>query len=179
MTQAGGVPAAFVSEARYNVLAMADVGDWTVEFYMDDQGREPCREWAEGLSPQKNAALRAVLKHVLIPRGLGVLESEYGKALGRSLYELRIRWTAAEIEHKATVFDVAEVCPPENILLRVFFATAGRKIILLIHGYDKAEDPGDRYQNKQIQRARAMLTAYNEGQKRGKRQGGQGRRREK
>ena len=140
-------------------------------FYRDGDGREPCRVWAESLSLQKNGAFRAVLKHVLIPRGLDVMATEYGKALGQGLYELRIRWTAAEIEHKTTGLDVADIGPPENILLRVFFATAGRKIILLINGYDKAEDPEERHQGKQIERARAMLTAYNEGQKRSKKLG--------
>lgn len=136
---------------------MADEGDWTVEFYRDGDGREPCRAWAESLSPQKNAAFRAVLKHVLIPRGLDVMASEYGKALGQGLYELRIRWTAAEIEHKTAGLDVADIGPPESILLSVFFAAAERKIILLINGYDKAEDPGERRQGKQIERARCWL----------------------
>jgi hypothetical protein len=111
------------------------------------------------------------LKHVLIPRGLDVVESEFGKTLGQGLYELRIRWTAAEVEHKVTGLEIAEIGPPENIVLRVFFATAGRKIILLINGYDKAEDPGARYQQQQIERARTMLTAYREAQKRARKLG--------
>ncbi len=147
---------------------MADEGDWTVEFYRDGDGREPCRAWAEISHRRKTLRLEQFLKHVLIPRGLDVMASEYGKALGQGLYELRIRWTAAEIEHKTTGLDVADIGPPESILLRVFFAAAERKIILLINGYDKAEDPGERRQGKQIERARAMLAAYNEGQKRSK-----------
>lgn len=148
---------------------MADGGGkWTVEFYEDDNGREPCREWAEALSPQKKAAFQAVLRHVLIPRGLDVVETEYSKALGGGLYELRIRWSAAEIAHKVAGLDADEVGPPEKILLRVFFCTAGRKIILLLHGYDKAEDPGKRRQNREVQRARRIITAYEEAQKRAK-----------
>jgi hypothetical protein len=64
---------------------VTEAGNWIVEFYQDADGREPCRDWAEGLTPQKGAAFRAVLKHVLIPRGLDVLESEFGKALGQGL----------------------------------------------------------------------------------------------
>jgi hypothetical protein len=101
------------------------------------------------------------------------MASEYGKALGQGLYELRIRWTAAEIEHKTTGLDVADIGPPEKILLRVFFAAADRKIILLINDYDKAEDPGERRQVKQIELARAMLAAYYEGTKRSKKLGRQ------
>ncbi len=40
-----------------------------------------------------------------------VMASEYGKALGQGLYELRIRWTAAEIEHKTTGLEVADIGP--------------------------------------------------------------------
>jgi len=146
---------------------MADgSGNWTVEFYQDDSGREPCREWAENLSSQKRAAFQAVLRLVLIPRGLDIVGSEYGKALGQGLYELRIRWTAAEVAHKITGLDPAEVGPPEKILLRVFFCTAGRKMILLMSGYDKADDPSERRQNREIQRARKMITAREEARKR-------------
>ncbi|HXW87127.1 MAG TPA: hypothetical protein VEJ42_02610 [Streptosporangiaceae bacterium] len=146
---------------------MADrSGSWTVEFYQDDSGREPCREWAESLSSQKRAAFQAVLRLVLIPRGLDIVGSEYGKALGQGLYELRIRWTASEVAHKVSGLDVAEVGTPEKILLRVFFCTAGRKIILLMSGYDKADDPSERRQNREIQRARKMITAYQEARKR-------------
>ncbi len=146
---------------------MADTsGVWTVEFYCDDSGREPCREWADSLSVQKKAAFQAVLQLVLIPRGLDIVGSEYGKALGQGLYELRIRWTAAEVAHKLTGLDAADVGPPEKVLLRIFFCTAGRKIILLMSGYDKADDPTERRQNREIQRARKMITVYQEARKR-------------
>lgn len=147
--------------------AIADrSGSWTVEFYQDDSGREPCREWAENLSPQKKAAFQSVLRLVLIPRGLDIVGSEYGKALGQGLYELRIRWTASEVAHKVSGLDAAGVGPAEKILLRVFFCTAGHKIILLMSGYDKAEDPSERRQNREIQRARKMITAYQVASKR-------------
>jgi hypothetical protein len=99
-----------------------------------------------------------------MPRGLDIVGSEYGKALGQGLYELRIRWTAAEVARKVSGLDVADVGPPEKILMRVVFCTAGREIILLMSGYDKADDPSDRRQK--IQRARKMITAYQEAHKR-------------
>jgi hypothetical protein len=109
-----------------------------------------------------------VLRLVLIPRGLDIVGSEYGKALGQGLYELRIRWTAAEIAHKLADLDVAQIGPPEKILLRVFFCTAGGKIVLLMSGYDKGADPSERRQNREIQRARKMITAYQEARRRGR-----------
>ena len=122
---------------------------------------------ADGLSPQKRAAFTAAVRLVLARRGLDVVETEYGKALGGGLYEFRVRWSAAEIRHKI------EGLPPEEaggaaeaILLRVFFCTAGRKIILLLNGYDKGRDSSTRRQQREIARARKLLTAYQEAQRR-------------
>jgi hypothetical protein len=138
-----------------------------VEFYADQGGREPCREWADGLSPQKRAAFTAAVRLVLSWRGLDAVETEYGKALGGGLYEFRVRWTAAEIRHKIKGLPPEEVGgAAEAILLRVFFCTAGRKIILLLNGYDKGRDSSARRQQREIARARKLLTAYQEAQRR-------------
>lgn len=51
-------------------------------------------------------------------------------------------------------------------MLRVFFCTAGRKVILLLSGYDKARDAGGRRQQREIVRARKLLRAYRESQRR-------------
>jgi hypothetical protein len=100
--------------------------DWNVEFYANENGREPCREWAERLSPQKRAAFIAAIRLVLARRGIDVVKTEYGKALGEGLYEFRIRWTAAEISHKVSGLPAADVGEaPEEILLRVFFRDGG------------------------------------------------------
>jgi hypothetical protein len=142
---------------------VTEAGGWDVEFYADENGREPCREWADGLSPQKRAAFTEAIRLVLARRGLDVVETEYGKPLGDGLYEFRVRWTAAEIRHKIEGLPPAQVGgAPEPILLRVFFCTAGRKIILLVSAYDKARDPSDRRQQREIARARKLLTAHRE-----------------
>jgi hypothetical protein len=145
---------------------VADDEGWEVEFYADERGREPCRQWADDLSPQKRAAFAAAVRLVLTSRGLDVVETEYGKALGDGLYEFRVRWTAAEIRHKVEGLPPGEVGgPPEAVVLRVFFCTAGRKVILLLSGYDKARDPGGRRQQREISKARKLLTAYRQTQK--------------
>jgi|SRR5712691_246908 len=149
---------------------MADSGEWDVEFYADEQGREPCREWADDLSPQKRAAFIEAVRLVLARRVPGVVESEYGKALGGGLYELRVRWSAAEIRHKVQGLPPDDVGKaPEKIMLRVFFCTSGRKIILLMSGYDKARDASDRRQEREIAKARRLLRAHQEAEKRGSR----------
>ncbi len=151
---------------------MAGDDGWEVEFYADERGREPCREWADDLSPQKRAAFTAAVRLVLARRGLDVVETEYGKALGNGLYEFRVRWTAAEIRHKVEGLPSGDVGgAPEAVVLRVFFCIAGRKVILLLSGYDKARDPSGRRQQREIARARKLLAAYRDAHKQaGKRQ---------
>ena len=48
----------------------------------------------------------------------------------------------------------------EKILLRVFFCTAGRKIILLLSAYDKGRDDSESRQQREIARARNLLARY-------------------
>jgi hypothetical protein len=101
--------------------------------------------------------------------GLDVVKTEYGKALGEGLYEFRIRWTAAEISHKVSGLPAADIGgAPEEILIRAFFTTGGRKIILLLSGYDKARHSSDRWQQREIAEARRYLAAYRERQRRAK-----------
>jgi hypothetical protein len=148
---------------------MAQSGGWDVQFYEDEDGREPCREWADDLSLQKRAAFMAAVQLALQPRGLELVGTEFCKSLSSGLYELRVRWSAAEIRRKFADLDPEEVGgPPEKILLRVFFCTAGRKIIMLMSGYDKGEDPGDHRQQREIAKARKLLTAHREAERRRK-----------
>jgi putative component of toxin-antitoxin plasmid stabilization module len=145
---------------------MTDSG-WEVEFYTDEDGRAPCREWADRLSPTKKAAFMAAVKVVLIPQGINVASNEFGKALGGGLYELRIRQTATEIRKRVAGLPPEDLdSPPEAVLLRVFFCNAGRKIILLMSGYDKGENPGQRRQNREIENARKLMRARDQAQKR-------------
>jgi hypothetical protein len=144
---------------------MADAG-WDIEFYQDENGREPCREWIQGLSREKRLALETAIEHVLAARGIDVVATAFGKALGQGLYEFRLRWSAEEVAHKVGTVLAQPVTETENILLRVFFCTSGRKIILLLNGYDKAKDSSDRRQDKEIAAARKLLTAHREAKKR-------------
>ena len=53
--------------------------------------------------------------------------------------------------------------PPEDtetILLRVFVAFHGNRVVLLLDGYDKAADPSPKRQQREIAAARKLLTAW-------------------
>jgi hypothetical protein len=147
---------------------VVDSSEWDIEFYADERGSEPCLEWMRGLSRQKRVALETAIELVLARRGLDVVETEFGKALGGGLYEFRLRWPAEEVASKVGAVLAEPAAETEAILLRLFFCTSGRKIILLLSGYDKAKSPGDRRQGKEITKARKLLTAHLETEKRAK-----------
>jgi hypothetical protein len=50
--------------------------DWTVEFYRDENGREPCRRWMEKLRREQRIALETAIEVVLAERGLDVVETD-------------------------------------------------------------------------------------------------------
>ncbi|MGH3195408.1 MAG: hypothetical protein ACRDOH_00520 [Streptosporangiaceae bacterium] len=96
------------------------------------------------------------------------METEFGKALGGGLYEFRLRWSAEEVASKAGAVLAEPVAETEAILLRLFFCTSGRQIILLLNGYDKAKNPDRRRQDREIASARKLLTAHREVEKQAK-----------
>jgi hypothetical protein len=140
--------------------------EWTIEFYADQNGREPCREWMEKLGRVERDAIETAIELVLAERGLDVVATEYGIALGGGLYEFRLRWTAAEVSAKVGRVSDAAAAKSGRILLRVFFCTSGRKVILLLSGYDKLRDASRKRQDTEICHARKLLTACQEVQKR-------------
>lgn len=133
---------------------------WHIEFYEDDHGRAPCRDWIEdALGEVQRDALIAALRTVLAEQGIDVCRSQWGKALGQGLYEFRLRHTAAEVE---AMFGGA---PPgaksgERVLLRVFFHPHGDRIILLLGGYDKGANPSEKRQAREIATARKRLAEF-------------------
>ena len=74
-------------------------------------------------------------------QGIGLAGTAWLKPLKDGLYEFRVRSTAAEI---VRMYADAGHVPPEDtetILLRVFVAFHGNRVVLLLDGYDKAADP--------------------------------------
>lgn len=132
---------------------------WTVEFYEDDDGRAPAREFLLSLSSVKRAAAIAAVEAVLAPMGLDVCKSEYGRALGNGLYEFRLRHDERTILSKAG--GDSEGASTGDVLLRLFFAAYGQRTVLLLGGYDKGRDSSPRRQAKEIERARRMLRSFN------------------
>lgn len=142
------------------------MGDrWTLEAFEDDIGRIPFERYVHVLDDVKAAALEAALEHVLAARGLELVRTEWLKALGEGLHEFRVRHDKSEIDR---MFGDATGSPgkPAKILLRVFVHFYGDKVVLLLGGYDKGRDSGQRRQGREIDEARRLLRQFRERQRR-------------
>lgn len=114
------------------------------------------------LDPYQQAVLDACVTHILAPMGMAVASTEWGKALGQGLYELRIRRSLHAIRTWG-LSDPPRASNPqerEPVLLRVFFTVHGSRVVLLFQAYDKGGDPSDKRQRKEIAEARKHLRAW-------------------
>jgi hypothetical protein len=136
---------------------------YTIEFYEEEDGTSPVWRWIfEDLSPTQRRAVTAALEEILAVRGPNVCADEFGKALGGSLSELRLRQSAEDILVRAGKKPLARPLnqSPEKILLRIFFHAHGQKMILLLGGYDKLKRPSKQQQNDEIALARKRLKRW-------------------
>jgi putative component of toxin-antitoxin plasmid stabilization module len=130
---------------------------WTIEFFEDDQGRQPAREWLQSLDSAKRAAAIAAIEVLLADLGLDVCATEHGKQLGAGLFEFRIRHDESVIRGKA---GEAGKGKRGEVLLRIFCHAYGQKIVLLLGGYDKGTAPSKRRQDREIETARQRLRSF-------------------
>ena len=133
-----------------------------IEFYEDEFGTAPVWRWlTEDLTPTQRRALLVALDEILAVQGINICRSEFGKALGKGLFELRLRQDAAQLlSRMGKENPEPETDKPDKILLRVFFHAYGDKIILLLAGYDKRRRSSPRHQNEEIERARKRLADW-------------------
>jgi hypothetical protein len=134
---------------------------YRIEFYEDDDGREPVLIFMQSLTPAKRRAVGVALNEFLAHLGPAVVGTDFGKSLGAGLLEFRVDQDAAQILRKAGK-DPRPEPEPGKILLRVFFHAHGTKVILLLSGYDKGERPSKIHQNAQIEQARQYLKRWKE-----------------
>jgi phage-related protein len=109
------------------------------------------------LSDQKSEAVVVALQEVLAVNGINLASSAWLKSLGKGLYEFRIRHSAPEIQAMYKVANKALVGGAEAILLRVFVAFKGEKLIVLLGAYDKGKNDKQGFQQTQIEIARKRL----------------------
>jgi len=136
--------------------------EWELEFY-EENGREPVLDFLRGLDELKEQSLAAALDNVLAYEGTAVCGSSWGKWVGgtNGIFEFRVRHDAATIlrERGLPVPEELEEAHTD-ILLRVFCHAHGKKVVLLLAGYDKGKEPSDKRQNAEIKRAKQRLTRW-------------------
>jgi putative component of toxin-antitoxin plasmid stabilization module len=133
---------------------------WSIQFFEDDRGRQPTREWLASLDSGKRAAAIAAIETYLTDLGLNVCATEHGKQLGKGLFEFRIRHDENIILGKAG--QKADGKPTE-VLLRIFCHAYGQRIVLLLGGYDKGAATSKKRQEREIETARRRLHAFQAG----------------
>ncbi len=138
---------------------------YEIEFYQDADGDLPVLRWLkEDLTPQKRRALGAAMNEILQHEGAGVVDTNFGKALGGGLFEFRLDQSIKQIlarkGRRSRKRD--EGGDPGRILLRVFCHAHGNRIVLLLGGYDKADHTSHSYQQAQIELARKRLKSWRE-----------------
>jgi hypothetical protein len=113
---------------------------WTVEVWEDATGFSPFGSWFAKLHEYDQAVIDAVIRHVVARLGADVCKTEWGKPLGRGLYEIRIRRSLNAVLGwgRSAADEPAEVeGGDKTVLLRLFCTFHGAKIVPLFQGYDK------------------------------------------
>jgi len=133
---------------------------WKIEFYEDAQGRRPVEKWIDGLSDQKAEAVIVALQEVLAVNGINLASGAWLKSLGSGLHEFRIRHSATEILGMYKVVNRALTVGAEAVLLRIFVAFEGEKVVVLLGAYDKGKNDKQGFQQAQIEVARKRLREW-------------------
>jgi len=113
-----------------------------------------------GLDEYRRQAIGVALRHVLQRHGLDICRGEWGKQLGGGLFEFRVRHDADETIAMFTDRTPRGEPDQGKILLRVFGHAHRNRLLLLLAAYDKAADPGERREDREIALARKRLSEY-------------------
>jgi len=143
-----------------------------LEFYgRTDNSDGPVMRWIKKeLTALQRRSLGVALHELLEAQGVGVCKTGYGRQLSGGIFEFRLDQSAEEVlRYRGKLPDDMEPAEHDPILLRVFCHAYGDQRILLLHGYDKGEDPKGRRQQREIETARQRLRRWQSQQRAEKR----------
>jgi hypothetical protein len=146
--------------------------EWNLQVYASPHGATPWEASLRALDPVAQITLTTAIRVILAKQGNQVCETEWGKSLGKGLYEFRVRRTLATICRTYNVAVPAGVDLDQAVLLRAFFAVESQRVVLLLSCYDKGKDATERRQNREIRKARKLLKEHIEYERRRQRRGG-------
>ena len=138
---------------------------WQIEVWHDDRtGVSPFERWFRRADPYVQAVVDAVLTHVVEPRGIDLLGTSRCRPLGDGLFEIRVRQSLQAVRSRGdapgTRSQARDTDDRRTVLLRLFVTFHGRRVVLLLHAYDKGRDPSERRQRREITRARRHLATW-------------------
>jgi hypothetical protein len=133
---------------------------WEISYADFADGRVPYETFLRGLNAYHRTVVLAAVDGILARQGTTVCSNEWGSALGAGLYEFRIRRSLSTICNEAGIVVPSGFAADDEVLIRVFFTTHGRRILLLLGGYDKGADPSPKRQQRAIAAARKVLLEY-------------------
>ncbi len=135
---------------------------YTLEWYEDEHGDKPVLRWLrDELTPQKRRAIGTAMNEILQYLGPEVVKGNFGDTVGGGLFEFRLDQDVKQIlARKGKTPKKRDRQDAGKILLRVFCHAHGRRIILLLGGYDKGERSSRAHQQEQIAIARARLKSW-------------------
>lgn len=131
---------------------------WRIELASGD-----FESFVRSLGEYEQVVLDAAITQVLAIEGPAICESEWGKALGRGLYEFRIRKSLNAIV--GTAGELRTRGGKRSVLLRVFCAFERGRVVLLLGGYDKRKDASGSRQQREIAVARRVLALWKQQQR--------------
>lgn len=146
-------------------------GDWKPLVHDRPDGSVPYEIFRQSLDEPTRITLDHAVDYILLAQGHNVCQSHWGKALKKGLYEFRIGQSISAICKIANIQPPTGAQTDHKPLLRVFFTVEGEKVVLLLVGYDKAEDTSDKRQKAEIALARQFLKEHIEREKRVNKQG--------
>lgn len=141
-------------------MAAGARGDWSVEYYVGAKGERLGSGWLDDLDEEHRAAWLAFAEVLLVPYGKDIPYRNWVKALGEGLFELRIDQPEHSLRSIFGATDEPEAGPKASILLRAFCTFTGKRIVIVLGGYDKGNDPSKKRQQREINAARRALAAW-------------------
>ncbi len=143
------------------------VGEFTIDFFEDDDARSPVEEWMDSdLADLELAALVRPRARAEAPRGRRLSGRKGQAARGRVLRVPHPPYLSRDRAHVHRASSSRQAAKREKILLPVFCHACGTKVVLLLNGYDKAGDPSDKRQLREITLARRRPVEFKERQAR-------------
>lgn len=130
---------------------------WRIEY-----SGEHFERFVRKLPEYDQAVLVAAVEQVLAVEGIDICDGEWGKSLGQGLYEFRVRRPPSRFSGP-----IGGSAPrgDQRVLLRVFCTFYGKRVVLVLGGYNKRKDPSKRRQEREIRAARKELARWRDGQR--------------